>query len=197
MKKKLPSKFFLTDDTLTISKKLLGKFIVSSIDGKITSGMIVETEGYLGVDDRASHAFSNRRTKRTDILYLTGGRMYVYLCYGMHSLLNIVTQKKDVPHGILIRAIEPCDGIELMLKRRNMEKLSYRLTSGPGCLAKALGINTTFSGEELGTRVWIEDRGFVVPKTEVTENARIGVLYAKEHALLPYRFSIKNNPWVS
>jgi DNA-3-methyladenine glycosylase len=197
MKRKLPIKFFQNPDTLHISQNLLGKYLVSSIGNKITSGMIVETEGYLGIDDRASHAFSNRRTNRTEILFLPGGHLYVYLCYGIHSLLNIVTGKKNVPHGILIRAIEPCDGIEWMLERRHMKKINYSLTSGPGSLSKAMGITYKLSGEVIGKHVWVEDRGVIISQDQILITPRIGVDYAKEHALLPYRFEIKDNPWVT
>jgi DNA-3-methyladenine glycosylase len=197
MKKKLPPKYFQNDDTLFLSQKLLGKFLVTSVDNVITSGMIVETEGYLGANDRASHAFSNRRTKRTEILFLPGGHLYVYLCYGIHSLLNIVTGEKNVPHGILIRAIEPSEGVDLMLKRRNLRQLTHSLTSGPGSLAKALGITCKLSGEPVGEKVWVEDRGVVISEDQILVTPRIGVGYAKEHALLPYRFEIKNNPWVT
>lgn len=197
MKKKLPIEFFQNNDTLTISRNLLGKYLVSSIDNKITSGMIVETEGYLGLEDRASHAFSNKRSNRTEILYLPGGHLYVYLCYGIHSLVNIVTQTKDVPHGVLIRALEPCDGTEWMLQRRHMNKIEHKLTSGPGSLSQAMGITTKFSGEPLGKNVWVEDRGVKINVDQIIMSPRVGVGYAKEHALLPYRFQIKDNPWIT
>ncbi len=197
MKKKISKEYFQKYDTLTISRNLLGKYLVSFIDGKTTSGMIVETEAYLGLDDKASHAFSNRRSNRTEILYLPGGHLYVYLCYGIHSLVNIVTESKDVPHGVLIRALEPCEGLEWMLERRHMEKIEYKLTSGPGTLSKAMGITTKFSGEPLGISVWAEDRGVKISADQIVVSPRVGIDYAKEHALLPYRFQVKGNPWIT
>lgn len=185
---KLPLSYFQTEDTLGISRDLLGKFLVSQIGGKLTSGMITETEAYLGVIDRACHAFGGRKTKRTQVMYLPGGHCYVYLCYGLHYLLNIVTHKEEEPHAILIRAIKPCEGVEVMLKRRHMDKENPRLASGPGTVCQALGITTKHSGEPLGKNIWIEDRGFKPAK--IISSPRVGVAYAKEHALLPYRFQI-------
>lgn len=190
--KKIKPHFFLNDDTLTIAKNLLGKFLISSIDGKITSGMIIETKAYLGKNDRASHAFAGRRSNRTEILYLEGGHFYVYLCYGLHHLLNIVTQEENEPHGVLIRALQPADGIDIMLKRRHMEKTSPQLTSGPGSLTQALGITTKLSGEPIGNTVWLEDRGIKILPENILATPRIGVAYAKEDALLPYRFRLIN-----
>lgn len=197
MPKKLSSQYFQNEETLAISQNLLGMFLISTMGNKLCSGMIVETEAYLGAEDRACHAFGRRRSKRTEVMYLPGGHWYVYLCYGMHSLLNIVTHHADEPHAILIRAIEPCEGIEYMLQRRQMEKMHYRLTSGPGSLTVALGITTDLTGELLGKRAWIEDRGVRVPTDQIITSPRVGVAYAKEHALLPYRFQIKNNPWLT
>lgn len=195
--KKIPASFFQSDDTLSLSRDLLGKFLVSNIENKQTSGMIVETEAYLGVFDRACHAFGERRTKRTEVMYLPGGYWYVYLCYGIHSLLNIVTHKVDVPHAILIRAIEPCEGIQIMLERRKMKKVHYRLTSGPGSVCVSMGITTKLSGEVIGKSAWIEDRGVMIPENQVITSPRVGVAYAKEDALLPYRFQVKDNPWIT
>lgn len=192
MWKRLPVSYFQSDDTLGISQGLLGKFLVSMCGNQLTSGMIIETESYLGKEDRACHAFGGRRTKRTEVMYLEGGHWYVYLCYGLHSLLNVVTHKKDEPHAILIRALQPCEGIETMLKRRGKEKIDSHLTSGPGSVCKALGIGTEVSGEQVGKTVWIEDRGVAIPKSQITATPRIGVAYAKEHALLPYRFSLQS-----
>lgn len=190
MRKKLGIRYFQTDNTLALGKNLLGKFLVSSIGNVITSGMIIETESYLGSKDRASHAFDNLRTKRNDPMYLPGGHWYVYLCYGIHYLTNIVSHQKDVPEAVLIRALKPCDGIDLMKKRRRVDALT-RLTNGPGSLSQALGITKTISGDPIGKSVWIEDRGIIVPDDQIIISPRIGVAYAKEDALLPYRFRIK------
>lgn len=190
MHKRLLASYFQSDDTLAISQELLGKYLVSMCGNKRTSGMIIETEAYLGVQDRACHAFGGRKTDRTRVMYLPGGHWYVYLCYGIHSLLNIVTHKAGEPHAILIRAIDPCEGIEYMLKRRKMQQLNSKLASGPGSLTKALGIKTNLSGEKIGKTVWIEDRGVMIPKDQILATPRVGVHYAKEHALLPYRFCV-------
>lgn len=187
---KIKSPFFQNDDTISIAKKLLGKFLVSNVDNKLTSGVIIETEAYLGEIDRASHSFEGRRSKRTEILYLEGGHLYVYLCYGIHALLNIVTQKEGEPHGVLIRALKPIDGIDTMLKRRHLSKLSPQLTSGPGSLTQALGVTTKLSGEALGQTIWVEDRGIKINQNKIIASPRIGVAYAKEDALRPYRFRI-------
>lgn len=187
---RVPASYFQSDDTLGISQGLLGKFLVSMCGNTKTSGMIIETEAYLGKEDRACHAYGGRRTKRTEVMYLPGGHWYVYLCYGLHSLLNVITHKEEEPHAILIRALVPAEGIKTMLQRRNMAKNNPRLTSGPGSVCQALGIKTELSGEMIGKTVWIEDRGVVIPKNEITTTPRIGVAYAKEHALLPYRFTI-------
>lgn len=191
----LSPQFFQSEETLTISQKLLGKVLVSSIGDTLTAGMIVETEAYLGKEDRACHAFGGRRSKRTEVMYLPGGHVYVYLCYGIHSLLNITTHQAEVPHAILIRAIEPLEGIATMLMRRNMQTLEYKLTSGPGSLCVAMGITTKLSGAPLGDKVWVEDRGVCLTQGQILSGPRIGVHYAKEDALLPYRFRIKDNPW--
>jgi DNA-3-methyladenine glycosylase len=188
---KLNALYFQNTDTLALSKDLLGKFLCSNINGKLTAGMIMETEAYLGADDHASHAFGSHRTKRTEVMYLEGGHLYVYLCYGIHTLLNIVSHQADEPHAILIRALKPEDGIETMLKRRHMIKPNSKLTSGPGALSQALGITTKLTGEPLGKTVWIEDRGIHISKQNIIASPRVGVAYAKEDALLPYRFRIK------
>ena len=160
-------------------------------DGNLTGGIITETEAYEGVIDRASHAFGERRTGRTEIMYSEGGTAYVYLCYGIHSLFNVVTNKKDVPHAVLIRAIHPTHGIEKMLTRRRMGKQKKNLSAGPGTVAQALGIHYSHSGLKLsGKEIWIEDKGIIVNKKNIIKSKRIGVDYAGEHAHWPYRFVI-------
>lgn len=191
MRKKLGIRYFQTNDTLALGRNLLGKFLVSSIGNVITSGMIIETESYLGSKDKASHAFDNLRTKRNEPMYLPGGHWYVYLCYGIHYLTNIVTHQKDIPEAILIRALKPCDGMDLMKKRRRIDAIN-RLTNGPGSLSQALGITKIISGEPIGKSVWIEDRGVIVPDNQIIASPRIGIAYAKEDASLPYRFRVKH-----
>jgi DNA-3-methyladenine glycosylase len=195
---KLPLSFYQHDDVLELSRLLLGKYLMTAFDGIQTGGMIVETEAYRGPEDRASHAFGNRKTKRNSVMYEEGGVCYVYICYGLHHLLNVVTHREGVPHAVLIRAIEPKVGIETMLKRRGKEKVIRSLTAGPGALAQALGITRNHNGISLtGDVIWIEDHGVAVPNKEIVASPRIGVAYAGEDASLPWRFRIKNNPWTS
>lgn len=195
---KLPLSFYTREDVVQISQDLLGKLLVTNFDGQRTSGIIVETEAYRGPDDRACHAYNNRRTKRTEVMFQTGGRAYVYLIYGLHHLFNVVTGQRDMPHAILVRGLEPVEGIDTMLKRRKFTTLKPQLTAGPGTLSKALGIrkeHTNFS--LLGNTIWIEDRGSQVPKENVLASPRVNVDYAGAAALLPWRFRIKGNRWVS
>ena len=202
---KLPLSFYRRENVIQIAKELLGKILVSKCppvgrtgDGKITSGRIVECETYMGITDKASHATGGRRTARNEIMYGNGGYAYVYLCYGIHHLFNVVTNKKNVPHAILIRALDPIQGIDEMLKRLQKEKADNTLTKGPGNLSKALGIYTKHSGISLLSKeIFIADDGFEYSKKEIHTSPRIGVDYAGEDALLPYRFFIKGNPFVS
>lgn len=194
----LQKDFYTRKDVVKIAKELLGKFLVTNFDGVYTAGMIVETEAYAGIADKASHAFGNRRTNRTEIMYAEGGTAYVYLCYGIHHLFNVVTNVKDAPHAILIRGIEPVDGIVDMLLRRGKEKVQPSLTAGPGAMSAALGIKTSHTGLSLmGDEVWIEDREVKIAAKDIVSGSRVGVAYAQEDALLPYRFSIKGNAFVS
>lgn len=196
--KKLPVSFYQRENILQIAKELVGKVLVTNWNGKVTSGRIVELEAYNGIIDRASHAFGGRRTNRTEIMYAHGGVAYVYLCYGIHHLFNVVTHSKDVPHAILIRAIEPIEGIAEMLVRTRKKKADYTLTKGPGNVAKALGIATAHSGYSLRSKeLFIADDGFVVAPKQLRSTARIGVDYAGDDALLPYRFYLKDNLYVS
>lgn len=194
----LPLDFYTRNDVLQIARELMGKLLVTNIDGKTTSGRIVEVEAYNGIADKASHAFGDRRTNRTEIMYAEGGVTYVYLCYGIHHLFNVVTNKKDIPHAILIRALEPVTGIETMLSRTKKKKLDFSLTRGPGNLSKALGISTLQNGFRLTEKtIYIADDGLAVARKEIVSSPRIGVDYAGEDALLPYRFYKKANPFVS
>ena len=189
--KKLEPAFYLRKNVLKITQELIGKFLVTNFDGELTSGMIVEAEAYNGAIDKASHAYNNRRTKRNEIMYGEGGVAYVYLCYGIHHLFNVVTNIKDTPHAILIRAIVPVDGIDKILYRRK-QKLNKKIADGPGTLSIALGIKTTHSGISLsGNQIWIEDRGVKFSKKDIITSPRIGVDYAGEDAKLPYRFRLK------
>ena len=186
---KIQKAFYQRADVVQIAKELLGKYVFTCFAGMLTGGMITETEAYAGAMDKASHAYNNRRTPRTEVMYAEGGTAYVYLCYGMHSLFNVVTHQKDVPHAVLIRAIEPKEGIELMLQRTSKQQLTKDFGIGPGKVSKALGIHYSHSGLSLmGNEIWLEDKGIVPNKEEITITTRIGVGYAAEDALLPYRF---------
>ncbi len=195
---KLPHSFYLSTDVVSVSKSLLGKYLFSCINGLISGGYIVETEAYNGVVDRASHAFGNRKTLRTQTMYEEGGIAYIYLCYGIHEMLNVVTSVEGQPHAILIRAIEPTIGVDIMQARREMATLKPNITAGPGSVAKALGITRQINGISLQSdMLWIEDRGLTFADDEIAAVPRIGVAYAGQDALLPYRFYVKGNKYVS
>ncbi|HLO82199.1 MAG TPA: DNA-3-methyladenine glycosylase [Chitinophagaceae bacterium] len=195
---KLEPSFYLGEDVLSIAKSLLGKLLVSQINGEFTAGMIVETEAYRGVEDRASHAFNNRRTTRTEVMFARGGVAYVYLCYGIHHLFNVVTNREEVPHAILIRAIEPLFGKEIMQRRTDKKKWDHSIGSGPGNVTKALGIHTMHTGTSLnGDEVFIADYGISFQDPMIIATPRVGVDYAGEDAKLPYRFVIRDHPNVS
>jgi len=195
---KLNQSFYLNKDVINVAKKLLGKILVTNINNTITSGIIVETEAYAGIDDKASHAYNNKRTQRTETMYEKGGVSYIYLCYGMYYLFNVVTNINNIPHAVLIRAVEPLDGINKMKKRRKIKGSKYNFTNGPGKLSIALGIDNSFNGESLlSDKIWIEDNGIKFSKKDILSSPRIGVDYAKEDIKLPYRFYIKDNKWIS
>jgi DNA-3-methyladenine glycosylase len=195
----LPREFYTRPDTLLIARELLGRrLVVRALDGSRVSGIIVETEAYLGPEDKAAHSYGNRRTARTETMFGTGGKAYVYFIYGMYYQFNVVTNIESVPHAVLIRALEPDEGIEWMRQRRP-PKGDKNLTSGPGKLCQALGIDRSYNAADLttGNMVWIEaGRGAVTAK-EIASGVRIGIDYAEEYAAKPWRFCLKNNPYVS
>ena len=181
--KKLDSAFYQRKDVLKIARELIGKILVTRHDGVLTSGRIVETEAYEGVADRASHAYGGRRTPRTEIMYAPGGNAYVYLCYGIHHLFNVVTNRANVPHVVLVRALEPVEGIEVMRERSGILKDNYALTSGPGNLSRALGIRIEQSGTSLlSEHMFIAEDGYKVNKSAIVTTPRIGVDSAGEAA---------------
>ncbi|WP_228384352.1 DNA-3-methyladenine glycosylase [Chryseobacterium soli] len=195
---KLPYSYYQNQDVVFLAKDLLGKVLFTEIEGNITAGIIVETEAYFGVMDKASHAYGGRRTDRTEILYNDGGLSYVYLCYGIHHLFNIVSSVKDEHHAVLVRAVEPLIGTEIMELRRNMPVSKAAISSGPGSAAKALGIDRSFNTKDLtGEEIWIEDHNIRYTPDEITARPRIGVAYAQEDAFLPWRFFVKGNKYVS
>lgn len=196
---KLEKDFYLREDVVRISKELLGKYLFTKIDGKLCAGIITETEAYAGAIDKASHAYNNRRTNRTEIMFAEGGVSYVYLCYGIHHLFNVVTNYKDEPHAVLIRAIQPVEGIKTILERRKLEAgkstieqvLSgkKKIAGGPGTVSQALGIQTKHTGLDLTRNIiWIEDKNIQVKAKDIIIGPRVGVDYAGEDAKLPYRF---------
>jgi len=195
---KLGRDFYTREDTLLVARELLGKLlVVPAPDGSRVSGRVVETEGYLGAEDRASHAYGGRRTARTETMYALGGTAYVYFVYGMHHQFNVVTGGADAPHAVLVRALEPVEGLEWMRQRRPV-KDDRALTSGPGKLCRALGIDRTFDRADLtGARVWLEDEGFTVKPAEIAAGPRVGVAYAAADALRPWRFWLNGNRFVS
>ncbi|MEO6962161.1 MAG: DNA-3-methyladenine glycosylase [Puia sp.] len=196
--KKLDESFYDRTDVLKISRELLGKILVTRFNGVITSGRIVETEAYAGEGDRACHAFGGRRTLRTEPIYGSPGTIYIYICYGMHHLFNVVTNKKGIPHVVLIRALEPVKGIPVMLERTGKEVLDHTLTRGPGNVSRALGMNKSHSGSHLlSGEIYIEDDGFTYKKDQILVTKRIGVESAREDAERLYRFIVKGNPYVS
>lgn len=181
--------FFLRNDILTISRQLLGKYLMTNINGNLTGGIICETEAYAGIHDKASHAYNNRKTERTKVMFQSGGKAYVYLCYGIHHLFNVVTNKAGIPHAVLVRGVIPKVGIPVILKRRAKSKITKDICIGPGKVSQALGITTSDTGIPLsGKRIWIEDKDLEVSDKKIISTPRIGVDYAGEDARLPYRF---------
>ncbi len=203
--KKLPREFYTREDTLKIAKDLLGKtLVVPQKNGERVSAMIVETEAYLGAIDKAAHSYQNRRTKRTETMFGIGGTVYIFFIYGMYFQFNIVVGEVDTPHAILIRAVQPLENIEIMRERRKAKSKNLdskmpdkNLTSGPGKLCIALGIDKTFNNEDLlGKKVWLEE-GEKLAKNKIVSGKRIGIDYAEEYAEKHWRFWIKDNQFVS
>lgn len=196
--KKLKLDFYRRDNVLEVAEDLIGKLLITYKDGIRTGGRIVECEAYAGAPDKASHAFGGRRTARNEVMYKDGGLAYVYLCYGIHHLFNVVTNVKETPHAVLIRGLEPVIGIQDMLLRTGKSKPDDTLTRGPGNVSKALGIHTIDTGTSLvGGRIFLADDGFNYGAREIFKSPRIGVDYAGKDALLPYRYYVKGNPFVS
>lgn len=190
----IPKDYFLQSDVVALSKDLIGKVLYTRFDNVTTAGIITETEAYAGVNDKASHAYGGKRTQRNEVMYHEGGKAYVYLCYGLHHLFNIVTNAQGIPHAVLIRAIYPIDGIETILKRRNLSKPNTSYTIGPGKVSQALGIHVKHNGMILQkNEIWLEDNHIQIPQHKINVGTRIGVEYAKEDALLPYRFWINHH----
>ncbi|WP_084370668.1 DNA-3-methyladenine glycosylase [Reichenbachiella faecimaris] len=191
----LPNGFYLRSNVVEVARDLLGKVLCTEIDGQLCKGKIIEVEAYSGSHDKACHANNGKRTPRTEVMYQQGGCAYVYLCYGIHHLFNVVTNKEGTADAVLIRALEPVKGQYIMAER--LKSNNKKLTNGPGILAKSMGITTQLTGALLHeSSVWIEE-GEMVEDYQIIETTRVGVDYAEEDALLPWRFYVKNNPWVS
>ena len=194
---KLPREFYTRPDVLEVARDLLGKkLVVPSRNGSRVAGLIVETEAYRGPQDRASHAYNGRRTRRTETMYGVGGTAYVYFVYGMYNQFNVVTNVTDFPHAVLVRAVEPVEGLDIV-RRRRTGRSEYELTSGPGRLCLAMGIDRRLDNADLlGNRVWIED-GISISPRQIARGPRVGIDYAEEWVTKPWRFWVRDNPFVS
>lgn len=195
---KLSEAYYQQNDVVDISRDLLGKTLFSRIDSQLTAGIIVETEAYRGPEDLGSHAYNHKRTPRNEIMYADGGVVYMYICYGIHNMLNFVTGAKGVSHAVLIRAVEPTVGIELMRSRRGIENDDKRLCKGPGALAQAFGLNKTHNGISLQSDViWVDSNDVMVPSESIVACPRIGLNIAEPYKSINWRFYIKGNKYVS
>ena len=193
---KLNQSFYQRNNVTKIARELLGKGLFTRFAGKTTGGIIVETEAYSN-SERGCHAYQNRITRRNEIMFGKGGHAYVYLCYGIHNLFNVVTNDEGEADAVLIRALEPLVGVQSMMKRMNA-KSERRITSGPGKLTKALGIDRSFNGDPLWSKhLWLEDMGQFIPAGDIVRSPRIGIDYAGKDVLLPWRFTVKGNSWLS
>ncbi|MEX0771028.1 MAG: DNA-3-methyladenine glycosylase [Balneolaceae bacterium] len=195
---KLEKDFYERPDVVQISRDLIGKILCTRMEGRFTSAMITETEAYCGRNDRACHANDELRTARTEVMYGPGGVAYVYLCYGIHHLFNVVTNRKGLADAVLIRAVKPVEGNGIILDRRGRDTITPQISNGPGKLSQALGIQTLHSGTPLrGKLIWIEDRQVHISANQIGSGPRIGIEYAGDHAKRPWRFYLKNSKWVS
>lgn len=192
----LPEAFYHRTDVTRIARELIGKALFTRSDEGITAGLIVETEAY-SWKEKGCHAYDGRMTQRNAVMFDEGGRAYVYLCYGMYNLFNVVTNREGKAEAVLIRALEPMEGVTIMQERIGVPH-PKRITSGPGKLTRALGIDRSHNGVTLRSRqVWLADVGYKVSKKEIVAGPRIGIDYAGKDAQLPWRFTLKDNAWVS
>jgi DNA-3-methyladenine glycosylase len=196
----LPKPFYLASDVQQIAQNLLGKILWTNFENQVSYGRIVETEAYQAPEDKASHAYNWKKTKRTQTMFLEGGHSYIYLCYGIHHLFNVVTGPENLPHAVLIRGLEPVKGLPFMAARTNKSEFSTSLSNGPGSLSKALGISTKHDATKLyepKSLICIKEDGFQVAKSEIIAGPRVGIAYAEDYISKPWRYFIKGNPWVS
>ncbi len=195
---KIPLSFFQHEDVVQISRDLLGKKLFTLIDGQLCGGIIVETEAYRGPEDRGSHAYNGKRTPRNEMMYGQGGLVYMYICYGIHDMLNIVTGAEGTSHALLIRAIEPTVGIETMRIRRNVFDKDTRLCQGPGALAKAMGLTKLHNGIPITSeQIWIEEFDIRYGEEEIVAAPRVGMNFDGPYKTIPWRFYVKGNKFVS
>lgn len=196
-KKRVDRSIFSNPNVVELAQDLLGKVICTNIDGIYCEAKITETEAYSGKNDKACHAYGGKFTKRTATMYEAGGTAYIYLCYGIHHLFNIVTNVKGKADAVLIRSVEPLVGIDKMLERRNMKSDIPKTFAGPGKISQALGIDKSFNGVDLvnSQLIYLADKE--IDKGEVIKTTRIGIDYAEEDAFLPWRFYISGNKYVS
>lgn len=193
---KLEPSYYQGSNVKSVAKDLLGKVLHSQIHNSSTSGVIVETEAY-SYTEKGCHAYNFLRTHRTEVMFCEGGVAYVYLCYGIHHMFNIVTNKVDKPEAVLIRALQPLEGQQMMMKRMKYDAIN-KITSGPGKLSKALGIDRRLNGKSLNdSEIWVEDHGIKFVKNEIVSTKRVGIDYAGDDANLPWRFYVQGNPWIS
>jgi len=195
--RKVVRDFYTRPDVLEVARDLLGKkLVVPNRNGARVAGIIVETEAYRGPQDRASHAYNGRRTQRTETMYAIGGTAYVYFVYGMYNQFNVVTNVEGIPHAVLVRAVEPVEGLDI-IRRRRAGRSEYELTSGPGRLCLAMGIDRSLDNADLlGNRVWIEEGVSISPR-QIARGPRVGIDYAEEWVTKPWRFWVRDNPFVS
>jgi DNA-3-methyladenine glycosylase len=195
---RLPLTFYQQEDVVSVASQLLGKYVYSQIDGKITGGIIVETEAYRGPDDRGSHAYDDKKTARNQMMYQAGGLAYMYICYGIHDMLNIVTGAEGMSHALLIRALIPQTGLGEMRIRRNIFDEDKRLCQGPGALTKALGLIKLHNGYDLqGDVIWLKDRGLTYNENDIIASPRVGMNFDGPYKTIPWRFYVKGNQFVS
>ncbi len=188
---KLPKQYYQNEDVVFLAKDLLGKLLITEIDGIKTGGIITETEAYCE-SEKGCHAYNQRKTERTKVMFEEGGLSYVYFCYGMHHLFNIVTGKKEMVQAVLIRAILPTIGIDAILQRRHAASVTKHLCNGPGKVCQALGITRKQYGIHLtGKEIWVEPANMKINTADIISTTRVGINYAGEDALLPWRFILK------
>lgn len=188
----IPADFYIGNDVVTTARQLLGKVLVFQTESSRVAGCIIETEAYAGVIDKASHAYGGLFTRRTEVLFRRGGIAYVYLCYGLHALFNIVTGDKDIPHAVLIRGIIPVEGSEIIEGKSGKKVNLNKDGIGPGRLTRMMNITRDLNGVSLdgASGLWIADYGIYFANEAIISGPRIGVEYAEEDALLDYRFSV-------